>query len=100
MSPVGAPAPADLHWLGEFSLPVERLAMLAQRDCAAFELLQFARAPFAAQIEGRWVIGDLRFDREAGLGMAEIRLGATPDARCGHSVPWVPPRASLLSVSE
>jgi inner membrane protein len=96
-------------WFGEFSMPVGRLASLAKRDCVAYELLQFARAPFATEVERHWIVGDLRFDREPGLGMAEIRLadvvlgeapGDAPTTRCGYSVPWIPPRASLLSVAE
>ncbi|HEV7632583.1 MAG TPA: metal-dependent hydrolase [Steroidobacteraceae bacterium] len=105
MTAVRAVPSADMLWLGEFSMPVGRLASLARRDCVAYELLQFARAPFATEVERRWIVGDLRFDREPGLGMAEIRLaevtlGDVPAARCGYSVPWIPPRSSLLSVVE
>ena len=91
-----APASPAVRWLGEFSMPVDRLASLVAGNCEAFELMQFARAPFATELDGQWVIGDLRFDRERALGMAEISLAAQPANRCRYNVPWVPPRAALL----
>ena len=98
MTDVLAPASPAVRWLGQFSMPVDRLASLVAQDCEAFELMQFARAPFAAEVDGRWVIGDLRFDREAGLGLAEIELNPAAHSPCRHHAPWVPPRAELLSV--
>src|SRR5262249_40030358 len=76
MSAVSAPSSPAIHWIGEFSMPEGQLAALAAQDCEARELLQFARAPFATRLEGRWVVGDLRFDRERGLGMSEVTLDA------------------------
>ncbi len=81
-------------------MPVDRLASLVAGNCEAFELMQFVRAPFATELDGQWVIGDLRFDRERALGMAEIGLAAQPANRCRYSVPWVPPRAALLERSQ
>jgi hypothetical protein len=94
MSPVPAHSSAAIQWYGQFSMPEDRLAGLAARDCEAREALQFARAPFATQLDGQWVLGDLRFDREKPLGFAEIAL--TGKSRCRFTVPWVPPRAALL----
>ena len=93
---VEAPYSAAVYWLSQFSMPVDRLAVLAAQDCEARELLQFARAPFATQVDGQWVVGDLRFDRERALGMAEIALDSRAPSRCRYSAPWVPPRAALL----
>jgi hypothetical protein len=58
--------------------------------------MQFARAPFVAELGRRRVIGDLRFEGQRGGGMADIDL--TPDARgpCTKLAPWTPPRAELL----
>ncbi len=93
---VSAPDSADVQWLGQFSMPVDRLASLAASNCEAYELLQFARAPYATEADRRWIIGDLRFDREAALGMSEIELSDPPPARCRYDSPWVPPRQALL----
>jgi inner membrane protein len=94
---VPAHSSAAIRWVRQFSMPEDRLATLAAGDCQARELLQFARAPFATQVGGEWVIGDLRFDREQPLGMAEIALGGK--SPCRFSEPWVPPRAALLDVA-
>ena len=93
--PVDVPATPSLRWAGESSMPRTRLAQLAGSDCAARELLQFARAPFAVARQDGWVLGDLRFDR-TGAGFATVVLPATLDTPCRHFAPWVPPRADLL----
>jgi inner membrane protein len=94
---VAAPSSAEVVWLNQFSMPADRLASLAAQDCRARELLQFARAPFAAEVDGKWVVGDLRFDNERGLGMSELALDRRGmPTQCRYSVPWVPPRAALL----
>lgn len=92
---VSAPSSAAIEWGRQFSMPADRLATLAAGDCEARELLQFARAPFATQVGGEWVLGDLRFDREKELGMSEIALAGK--SRCRFSAPWVPPRNDLLN---
>jgi inner membrane protein len=98
MTPVQVPSTDEVRWLGEFSIPQARLAAVVRRNCEAQALMQFARAPFVAEQDGRWIIGDLRFDREAALGMAEIQLPALADLRCRHSAPWIAPRAELLRI--
>ena len=98
MTEVQAPENPVVRWLGQFSMPENRLASLVAQNCEAFELMQFVRAPFAAEVDGRWVIGDLRFDREVSLGMSEIAVGDPAHSQCRHHVPWVPPRAALLRV--
>jgi inner membrane protein len=98
--PVPAPTRESLHWTGEASMPEGRLAELARTDCAARELLQFARAPFAVEREGRWVLGDLRFDRTGGAGFATVELPPTLDSPCSFAAPWTPPRTDLLARGE
>lgn len=94
MTRVPAKSSAAIHWLSQFSMPEDRLATLAAGDCQARELLQFARVPYATEVDGLWVMGDLRFDREKDLGFAEIELRSR--SQCRFSVPWVAPRAALL----
>jgi inner membrane protein len=86
----------DAVWFGEFSMPVTRLANLTANNCEAAALMQFVRAPFVVERKNGWVIGDLRFDRERGLGLAEIEVSATHSGDCPPTAPWLPPRADLL----
>ncbi len=58
--------------------------------------MQFVRAPYAGELDGKAFVGDLRFDREADLGFAELAVDE-PGEPCPRPVPWVPPRADLLS---
>lgn len=85
-----------VHWLGQFEMSKSELADLVARHCDAAAVMQFARAPFATELGSRWVVGDLRFDRERGSGMATIVLGRPSNNECRPSVPWVPPRGDLL----
>ncbi len=96
MVEVAAPNSPDVHWLGEFSMSRTQLIALVAADCDAAALMRFARAPFATRLERQWILGDLRFDREPQLGMAEIALGANPGSTCPRTVPWTQPRADLL----
>ena len=96
MVPVQASSSALVKWLGEFSMSQASLAKIAEVNCEARELMQFARAPFAMEREQRQVLGDLRFDREPALGFAEIELSNPPSQRCRFSVPWIPPRRELF----
>jgi inner membrane protein len=96
MTPVVARSSGSIAWLGELTIPANRLALLARQYCGARELLQFARAPYAVKIEDRWIMGDLRFDREMALGMSEIALIGPSYVECHYDVPWIPPRNSLL----
>jgi inner membrane protein len=102
VAPLAAPAHPEIQWLDEFSMSRALLARLTDSHCRAAALMQFARAPFAAALEDRWVMGDLRFDRTRGGGMASIDLGpaSEPTGReeCHSPVPWVPPRADLLDL--
>jgi inner membrane protein len=83
-----------VQWLDTYEAPAGEFASVAQAYCDAAVLLRFARAPFLASSAGGLVIGDLRFDREPGLGFAEITLAARG---CTTPVPpWSPPRRELL----
>jgi len=96
LTPVSAAESPEMLWLGEFAATRSSLTSLVANDCAARELMQFVRAPFATEVDGHWVIGDLRFDREAGVGMAELAIDPGRPRSCRYKVPWIPPRADLL----
>ncbi|GIE77252.1 hypothetical protein Aph02nite_32020 [Actinoplanes philippinensis] len=96
LTPVAQPSTAEIAWDGELALPAGVLPGLAGDHCAADALLQFARAPWAVADGDGWIVGDLRYDREAGLGMAEVRVGPGQD-ECPHlPAPWIPPREDVL----
>jgi inner membrane protein len=61
--------------------------------------MRFIRAPYVAPAPGGWILGDLRYDRERGLGFAEIAI-ERGRVSCPAFVPaWTPPRADLLEES-
>lgn len=93
---------AQVWWRGEIRMPRNQIAHLAATDCEAAAFLRFARAPWAIVDEQRSVIGDLRYDREAELGFAEIELDENEAlgqlARCPSGLPpWTPPRQDLIA---
>jgi inner membrane protein len=87
----------EIEWHGELTVSLTNFKRLAATDCHVAALLRFARMPFAADREGKTVVGDLRYDREDKTGFAEI---TTPDksADCPrHIPPWIEPRRDLLN---
>ena len=101
-APVVAVQAADnpsVHSWGEVNLPRNQLAQLAAANCEAAAFLRFSRVPWLAQREHRWLIGDLRYDREPGPGFAELEL-PQGSARCPrHVPPWIPPRADVIRLT-
>jgi hypothetical protein len=79
-----------------FSAPAAELSQLAQTRCDADAMLRFVRIPFWTQHAGDPLLGDLRYDRAAGLEFAERLLTGICDSRRVASAPWAPPRADLL----
>lgn len=100
LAPVASASSRVVLWFGEFSMETSRLAAVAAADCEAQALMQFVRAPFATRVGQKWVLGDLRFDRERGLSMAEVEVDSAAAAgsrTCRVRAPWVPPRLDLLA---
>jgi hypothetical protein len=85
-----------MHWLAEFGMSKGELARTVGDNCNAAALMQFARAPFVSTPGREWVLGDLRFERQRGGGMADIDLHADSPGPCVKTAPWIPPRADLL----
>jgi inner membrane protein len=97
LEPVGQANTDEIVWTGELGMDTRLLASLGEQYCAVGALLQFARAPWAVPQGDGWVVGDLRFDREPGLGLAEVAVGPSAD-ECPHlPAPWTPPREDLLT---
>jgi inner membrane protein len=86
----------SLHWYGEIGTDLDRLRHQVATDCEAAAAMRFIRVPWLATVGSATVLGDLRYDREKGLGFAEIELPDAPGA-CPRLVPhWYPPRTDLL----
>jgi inner membrane protein len=96
LEPVQRPDNQEIRWSGELVSSRSQLSALFASDCRVAAFLRFARAPWLASVEGKLVLGDLRFDNEVSLGFAEIDLRANP-ASCPRHVPlWAPPREHFL----
>lgn len=91
----GGARDASIHWVGEHRSSAGELRELASANCWIDQFLRFARAPFWLKLQDATVVGDLRYDREPGLGFAEAMLrGGEP---CLKRVPpWVPPAAAAF----
>jgi inner membrane protein len=77
-----------LKHLGVFQAPRAELEKLS-RDCRMNAFLRYARIPFWKKFNGGWVVGDLRYDREEGLGFTELFLPPEP-VNCPRGVPpWI-----------
>jgi inner membrane protein len=98
VAPEGEAVPAKsgpgLVWLQQFSMPTERIALLARTQCRVRAFMQFARVPMAGG-EGpqRW-LADLRFGVRRGF--ASLQLTQPPQPCDFPPVPWLPPRPELL----
>jgi len=87
---------AELHWYGEIATDIAGLRSRVAMDCEAAAAMRFIRVPWLATVGTDLVLGDLRYDREKGLGFAEVALH-DPPGPCPRLVPdWRPPRADLL----
>ncbi|GLH98838.1 metal-dependent hydrolase [Phytohabitans aurantiacus] len=98
LGPVAQASTDEVAWIGELTMRADLLASLATKYCAVDALLQFARAPWAVPKDDGWVAGDLRFDRESGLGLSEVEVGPAKDECPRLPAPWVPPREDLVEV--
>lgn len=96
ISPMAEANTDTVLWHGEVIMTRAQIAALAAANCEVAAFMRFARMPWILQRDGRTVIGDLRYDREPGLGFAEIELGEKSGG-CPALIPsWIPPRQELL----
>lgn len=92
---VGVANSSSLAWNGELAMSRSDLQTLVTGNCEAAALAIFARALWILRDNDQWLIGDLRFDREPGTGMAELLLDTSPV--CPANIPpWTPPRSDAL----
>lgn len=86
---------AAIKWHGEVRSNLASLLELWHRSCRVDAFMRFARAPWLLQRDGAWVIGDLRYDREPGLGFAEIEVDDETEPCRRWVPPWLSPRRAL-----
>jgi inner membrane protein len=91
---VPADSTAGLDWLQQFSMPTDRIALLARTHCRVRAFMQFARVPMAGGAAPEGWLADLRFG--VGRGFAGLQLTQPPQPCDFASVPWLPPRPELL----
>jgi hypothetical protein len=90
---------AAVRIVGTTSVPVRDLRWLAAR-CDTAAALRFLRMPFFDQDpgSGEMVVGDLRYDREAVLGFAELEVSRDPPSACPRFIPpWTPWRDGVIA---
>lgn len=87
-TPPDLPDRLDLAWRPAFVGSVAELRALAASECRADAFLRYARVPFWQVEPASFVMGDLRYDREAGLGFAEVRSAWGDHAGCGGLPSW------------
>lgn len=89
--PTTASPEESVLWFGEIRNTVEGLRKLAASHCQVAAFLRFARVPFFQEAGRDILMGDVRYDRQRGLGFAEIQALRQP-LRCPEFVPpWQEP---------
>jgi len=88
--------PNQLFVEGVMTLSRAQLKALNATHCEFEAFLRYARVPFFLDRDSSWVIGDLRYDREAALGFAEMQVGKTPGQCPKWLPPWIKPTEALL----
>jgi inner membrane protein len=100
LRPVAAAAGPAIHWRGEVTTAIDLIQQLVATSCEAEGFMRFARAPFLYNgpvSDAPFTLGDLRYDREAGAGFAELQVVPSPPPKhCSFMPPWLPPRGDLL----
>lgn len=80
-----------IHWVYESRLAISDWELFQAKSERFRRILSFARFPFIKRFpDGHAIAGDLRYDRQAGVGFAEVEIPANeaPSARNG---PWERP---------
>ncbi len=100
LTPITTGLFSELHWLDEVTMSRQEAANLLRDNCEALGFSRFARALWFRRAEEGWLVGDLRYDREPGLGFAEMQVAADPQECPRFIPPWTPPRADLVTMPE
>jgi hypothetical protein len=89
----------SIRFFDETRTPLALLRDYASTSADTAAFLRFARAPYVLLREGEsTVVGDVRFDRERGLGFGELEVHQ--HSALGGWIPsWVPPRMDAIDPS-
>jgi inner membrane protein len=96
---MGPPSPRStpaVHFEGQHRAPLAELRHFARSNCHVAAFLRFARAPFWRERGESVLVGDLRYDRSASEGFAELEVPLRPANCPAWLPPWTPPRRALL----
>ena len=96
MRRIDGPGSAAVRWIDEYQVSRAEFPRVLQAYCEAAILMRFARAPWIANRDGQWTMGDLRYDREPELGFAEMELTRQSRACTSTTPPWVEPRRDVM----
>lgn len=97
MRRLAGPDSVAVRWIDEYQVSRAEFARALQAYCEAAILMRFARAPWIASSNGRWAMGDLRYDREPELGFAEMELTQQAGACTNAKPPWIEPRREVMA---
>lgn len=91
LRPVTFASGPSIRWLGDSRLPFTDWKSYRAKSPTFRRFIAFARYPFIKHLpDGSAIVGDLRYDREAGLGFSEFRIPT--DEKDGPSRgPWISP---------
>lgn len=73
---------------GTFSAPLAELETLWQ-NCRIRAFFRFLRNPFWIRQDGGWLVGDLRYDRDAGVGFVEEFFPDSATSCVNWEPPWI-----------
>lgn len=81
---------------GEHRASLAEFQELARSNCHVAAFLGFARTPFWLERGASLHLGDLRYDRSASDGFAELEVPSRPSECPPFVPPWTPPRRDLM----
>jgi hypothetical protein len=90
------PATPSALFQGEHRAPLAELQELARSNCHVAAFLGFARTPFWLERGASLYLGDVRYDRSAADGFAELEVPRRPSQCPPFVPPWTPPRRDLM----
>ncbi|MBS1961792.1 MAG: metal-dependent hydrolase [Bdellovibrionales bacterium] len=84
-----------IRWNGLVRIPVAEFERYREKSPLFRRLLSYSRFPFIREYpDGHAIAGDLRYDREEGVGFTEVEIPATGEATPtdeSRNSPWDPP---------
>ncbi len=89
-----------IRWQGESRLPRSLWSKYRDRNTTFRRFLSFARFPFIKELpNGNAIIGDLRYDRQPGLGFSEFEVSITENTPVVGG-PWNEPLLENAKIRE